>query len=243
MTSFFLNDLPRVSLKTNTMESKSIKRRDRRSFLGALATGATAIGLAPTITSGGIKEGPNGQEGSQLDAWFGSIKGKHRMAFDAVTANDGFSVIWSYTFMNTHNQMGTPDNDLTALIVLRNKAIVLAFEDKIWSKFKLGKMFKLVDYDTNASAERNLYWSPKAGEMPEDGMSIKALMERGVRICVCETAIKMTTRMYAKAKGLDADEVKKEWIAGILPGIQVVPSGVWAVNRAQESGCSYCAAG
>jgi intracellular sulfur oxidation DsrE/DsrF family protein len=49
--------------------------------------------------------------------------------------------------------------------------------------------------------------------------------------------------MYAKSKGLDAEEVKKEWIAGILPGIQVVPSGVWAVNRAQENGCSYCSAG
>jgi intracellular sulfur oxidation DsrE/DsrF family protein len=165
------------------------------------------------------------------------------MVFDAVTANDGFSVIWSYTFMTTHNQTGTADNDLTAMVVLRSKAIPLAFDDKIWSKFKLGKMFKLIDYDTNASADRNLYWAPRAGEMPEDGMAIKALIERGAMFCVCETAIRMTSRMYAKGKGLDPEEVKKEWIAGILPGIQVVPSGVWAVNRAQENGCSYCSAG
>jgi intracellular sulfur oxidation DsrE/DsrF family protein len=145
--------------------------------------------------------------------------------------------------MTTHNQTGTADNDLTAMIVLRSKAIPLALEDKIWTKFKLGKMFKLVDYGTNAAAERNLYWSPKAGEMPEDGMSIKALMERGAKFCVCETAIKMSSRMYAKAKSLDVEEVKNEWIAGILPGIQLVPSGVWALNRAQESGCSYCSAG
>jgi hypothetical protein len=68
-------------------------------------------------------------------------------------------------------------------------------------------------------------------------------MERGAMFCVCETAIKMTSRIYAKSKSLDPEEVKKEWIGGILPGIQVVPSGVWAVNRAQESGCSYCSAG
>ena len=225
------------------MKSNPHNRTNRRSFLGTLATRAAALGLTPTLATGGNMPELSNQEGSQLDAWFNSIKGKHRMVFDAVTANDGFSVIWSYTFMTTHNQTGTADNDLTAMVVLRSKAIPLAFEDKVWAKFKLGKMFKLVDYDTNASAERNLYWSPKPGEMPEEGMSIKALMERGAKFCVCETAIKMTARMYAKSKSLDADEVKKEWIAGILPGIQVVPSGVWAVNRAQENGCSYCSAG
>jgi intracellular sulfur oxidation DsrE/DsrF family protein len=220
---------------------KSASHPDRRQFLGSLAKSAAAIGLSSTAASAGAYV--QSTEGSQLDAWFSSIKGKHRMVFDAISANDGFSVIWSYTFMATHNETGTADNDLTAMIVLRSKAIPLAFNDKIWSKFKLGKMFKLIDYETNASAERNLYWNPKAGEMPEDGMAIMALMERGAMFCVCETAIKMTSRIYAKSKGLDQEEVKKEWIAGILPGIQVVPSGVWAVNRAQENGCSYCSAG
>jgi len=43
--------------------------------------------------------------------------------------------------------------------------------------------------------------------------------------------------------GMDPAEVKKDWVSGILPGIQVVPSGVLAVNRAQEQGCTYCYAG
>jgi intracellular sulfur oxidation DsrE/DsrF family protein len=223
------------------MKASSGARSDLRKFLGSLARGVTAIGL--TSSAANASAYINTPEGSQLEAWFNSIKGKHRMVFDSVTANDGFSVIWSYTFLTTHNQTGTADNDLTAMVVLRSKAIPLAFDDKIWSKFKLGKMFKLIDYDTNASAERNLYWAPKAGEMPEDGMAIKSLMERGAMFCVCETAIKMTSRVYAKGKGLDPEEIKKEWIAGILPGIQVVPSGVWAINRAQENGCSYCSAG
>src|SRR5260221_519337 len=33
---------------------------------------------------------------------------------------------------------------------------------------------------------------------------------------------------------------EKEWLSGLLPGIQPVPSGVWAVGRAQEHGCAYC---
>jgi intracellular sulfur oxidation DsrE/DsrF family protein len=42
---------------------------------------------------------------------------------------------------------------------------------------------------------------------------------------------------------LKADEVYKDFMGGILPGVQVVPSGVWAVGRAQEHGCAYCFAG
>jgi len=39
----------------------------------------------------------------------------------------------------------------------------------------------------------------------------------------------------AKMKMEPAD-VMKDWLSGVLPGIQVVPSGVWAVGRGQEHG-------
>jgi len=42
---------------------------------------------------------------------------------------------------------------------------------------------------------------------------------------------------------MDAAAVKKEWLGAVLPNIQVVPSGVWALGRAQEHGCTYCFAG
>jgi intracellular sulfur oxidation DsrE/DsrF family protein len=42
---------------------------------------------------------------------------------------------------------------------------------------------------------------------------------------------------------MEADAVKKDWMSGLLPGIQPVPSGVWALGRAQENGCGYIFAG
>jgi intracellular sulfur oxidation DsrE/DsrF family protein len=42
---------------------------------------------------------------------------------------------------------------------------------------------------------------------------------------------------------MDAAAVKKEWIAGLFPGIQVVPSGVMGVARAQEFDARYIFAG
>ncbi len=214
----------------------------RRGFLAA--TGAATLGLATSLpVDAGAKVDQNYQHGSDLETWFDKVQGKHKIVFDAVSENEGHSIVWAYTFMTTNNKTGTPDQELSALVVLRNKAIALALDDAAWKKYKLGKMFKIIDMAYNATAERNLYWDPKEGEMPEPGMSIKALLARGVLFCVCETALTLNSRMYARSKSLDPAEVKKEWIAGLIPGIQLVPSGVWAIDRAQEHGCSYCSAG
>jgi intracellular sulfur oxidation DsrE/DsrF family protein len=56
-------------------------------------------------------------------------------------------------------------------------------------------------------------------------------------------AITVYSAALAQTMGLNAAEVKKDWLNNILPGIQVVPSGVWAVGRAQEHGCAYCFVG
>jgi hypothetical protein len=42
---------------------------------------------------------------------------------------------------------------------------------------------------------------------------------------------------------VSADEAAKEWAANVVPGITIIPSGTWGVNRAQEAGCTYCAGG
>ena len=218
-------------------------KSSRRKFFRSLATGAASIGLWAASIPLVAKPKVEYQDASDPDAWFNKLKGKHKMVFDAVSANDGYQVVYTYTFLTTNNKTGTPDNEMGAMIVLRSKAIALAMQDIAWSKYKLGKLFKIVDNITNAAAERNIYWDPKEGEMPQLGMSIKQLQIRGVMFCVCESALTLTSGQYAKNKGLDPATVKNEWITALIPGVQLVPSGVWALNRAQERGASYCYAG
>jgi hypothetical protein len=50
----------------------------------------------------------------------------------------------------------------------------------------------------------------------------------------------VNSALVAQKSGGDAAAIKKEFEAALLPGVQVVPSGLWALNRAQENGCSYC---
>ncbi len=218
---------------------------NRRKFLTALTSVAAALGLSavPSSVKSKPRVNPLIQDSSPIEAWFNTLTGKHKMVFDATSANDGLPIVYAFNFMSTNNKTGTPDDQLNALVVLRSKAIVLAMDSSAWSKYKLGKMFKVLDYSSNAPSERNLYWETKEGEMPQAGMSIRELQERGVKFCVCETAITLTSRQYALSKSLDPAVVKKDWISSLLPEIQLVPSGVWALGRAQEHGCGYCYAG
>lgn len=210
----------------------------RRRFLNLIASSLGLAAITPMSA-----QAKNNSTGGDLEVWFNRLTGKHKMLFDTITPNNGFQVLWPLTFLETHNQTGTPDNELNAIVVLRSKAVPMALDDRMWRKYKLGKFYKVIDPLNNVDADRNLYWDPSKGEMPEEGSSIKDLMARGVMFCVCEKALTLNSSQVAKSKGLDAAQVKQEWMDSILPGIQRVPSGVWALNKAQEHGASYCYAG
>ena len=69
-------------------------------------------------------------------------------------------------------------------------------------------------------------------------------MKSGVLVGVCDMAMTFySAKVFAPKFNMDAAAIKKDWVAAVLPGIQIVPSGVLAVNRAQEHGCTYCYAG
>src|SRR2546430_14717935 len=69
------------------------------------------------------------------------------------------------------------------------------------------------------------------------------LAAKGVLFGICNIALTIFSGMFAKQMGMQAETIKKEWIANLLPGVTVVPSGVIPVNRTQEKGCADCFAG
>ncbi|HEU5147096.1 MAG TPA: Tat (twin-arginine translocation) pathway signal sequence containing protein [Chryseosolibacter sp.] len=213
----------------------------RRTFVGTIAAGATGLLSVPATMLAKSVETPGG---SDAEAWFKKVKGKHRIVYDATEPHNGFPMIWTWVFYKTNNETGTPDDDMTAVVVLRHNAIPYAMEDRLWEKYKFGETFKIIDNNTNMSAMRNPLWLPKEKDYPLPGIDgIKALQDRGAMFCVCDMAIKVYSGFAAKEMEADPEEVRKDWLSGIHPGIQVVPSGVWAVGRAQENGCAYCYAG
>jgi intracellular sulfur oxidation DsrE/DsrF family protein len=234
--------------KTFIMEPSNLPPTDRRSFLGTLATGAAAIslgGLAVPLQSMARSEQSPSPFEEDPDAWFDQIKGKHRIVFDVIEPAGVFPFAWPRVFLLTNAATGTPENESNVVVVLRHEAIPYAMNNTAWSKYNLGKFFKITDDKTKESALRNAFYKPAAGDFQIPGVGpvaigINELQESGVMFCVCNMALTVYGAAVAQSMNMDPKEVYNDFKAAVLPGIQIVPSGVWAIGRAQEHKCAYC---
>lgn len=233
------------------MESKDQNgKTHRRKFLGSLATGAVAmsIGTLATPLQSMAKKTAPATAIDDPDEWFKKIKGKHRLVFDVTQPNGLMPFAWPRVYLMTNAATGTPEKDSNAVVVLRHYGIPYAMEDQLWLKYKLGEVFNINDEGRKAPAVHNAFWKPKPGDFKVPGIGnvaigINELQESGVMFCVCHVAMTVYSNVIAQRMNLKAEDVLKDFTAGLLPGIQIVPSGVWAVGRAQEHGCGYCFAG
>jgi len=221
---------------------------ERRGFLKQIATSAAALSLTMLAPPIKLSASPLDYDLGDADAWFKKVKGKHRIVFDATHPNGNMPFSWPKIFQLTNAATGTPESDVGVVVILRHEAIPYAMESRLWEKYKFGKIFKINDAETNAPSVRNMFWQPKPGDFTVPGVGpveigINQLQDHGVMFCVCNMALTVNSAVTAGQMKMDATEVYNDWKSGILPAIQIVPSGVWAVGRAQENGCAYCYAG
>ncbi|MCI0556110.1 MAG: hypothetical protein L0287_34650 [Anaerolineae bacterium] len=220
---------------------------NRRRFLGSLASGAASLGLAsladPLQAIAAPMNPVLSPDGKSLDEWLDGIKGKHKQVFDSMMPENGIPLAWARVFLMTNKSVGVPESDCSAVLILRHESIPLAMETRLWEKYKFGEMFHLNDPETKAPSVRNMFWEPKPNSLPLPGMGINELLASGVLVGVCDMALTVYSRGVAAKMNISPDECKKDWVAGVFPGIHIVPSGVLAINRAQERGCTYCWAG
>jgi hypothetical protein len=90
---------------------------------------------------------------------------------------------------------------------------------------------------------KNPFLHPKPGILLVEDMAVDRLLAKRVVFGACNVALQVQSKMLASNAGVSPEEAAKEWTANVIPGITLIPSGTWGVNRAQEAGCSYCAGG
>src|SRR5512138_1474726 len=132
------------------MESKKLEINPRRQFLGKMAAGVAAVGITSVISPlQGLAKNYSPVNSEDPDAWFGQIKGKHRIVFDVPHPNEIFPFAWPRIFLATNAATGTAEKDCSIVVVLRHTAIPYAMEDSLWAKYKFGEVFKAEDPKTN----------------------------------------------------------------------------------------------
>jgi hypothetical protein len=210
--------------------NKSIPRRRFFGRVGGVAVlGLLGLGAKPSQAQSPAPraDGPD---------WPGVLKGRHRQVVDAYEANSGFPLAFAYTFL-------APNESATAVVVLRHGAFPIALDHAMWAKYKIGETFKIIDPETKAPATKNPYLNPKPGVLLVDDIALDRLLAKGVVVGACNVALQVQSKMLAGNANVSAEEAAKEWTSNIVPGVTVIPSGTWGVNRAQEGGCTYCAGG
>jgi len=204
----------------------------RRNLFGRLASVAAVgfCGLASMpsrATAAPVADGPN---------WPGKLKGRHRQVVDGTWINDGAPLEYAHNFLATNASPGAA----TVVIILRAGALPIALNSAMWEKYKIGEAFKIIDPETKSPAVKNPFLHPKPGVLRSDDGAVDRLLAAGAVFGACDVALHGQSKRLAGNAGVSAEDAAKEWAANVIPGITVIPAGVWGVNRAQEAGCTYC---
>jgi hypothetical protein len=160
--------------------------------------------------------------------WIDRLTGKYRTVFDAADSNDGMVFTNASVFMMGFKEVYTAsDADMQAVIVMRHRGVIMAFNDAMWEKYGIGPEFKI------ANAEKKNPWSSE----------LATLNGRGATLIACNLAASRQAREFAKRLNLNADDVKKDLYANFVPGVIVQTSGVFATIAAQKAGCAFMKSG
>jgi hypothetical protein len=215
----------------------------RRAFLGKLAVAGAGLALANGGLAGAteLHAATVGSAAPMADEhWLDKLTAKHRQLVDAYNANEGWPLGFTHTFLVTQTPAAGTHG---AVLVLRHTAMPVALDSPLWAKYKIGEAFKIEDPATKKPAVKNPFYKPAPGTLLVDDMAVDRLVARGVFVGACNVALTVLSGMLAPNAGVSKDVALKEWTAGIIPGISLLPSGTWGVNRAQEHGCTYCTGG
>lgn len=217
---------------------------DRRSFLTRFSTALGAFGaaMAATPDDAGAQE-PRAwtPERHPQDEWLDALPGKHRFFFDSSTATGaGDAITFASNYFNANRSgYNLSDTDHAVVICLRHWSTPFAWNDAMWAKYgaPIAERIQFKDPKTKEAPTVNVYQASGYGmQLPNRGVTLDAMIRRGVHFAVCDMASRAYAGLIASALKLPANDVYEDVKANSIANAHYVPAGIVAVNRAQEKG-------
>ena len=204
----------------------------RRSFFTTLASVAGLAALRPA--DGAAQANP--AAGPFDMAWLEQMKGKHKQLYDLGAwslAEDGRPLRFCKNFLDTfHDVYKLQYPEVNTAVGVSGPAFPLNASDRLWEKYKLGERSKVIDPMTRQPSIRNVFY---------DGsdISVKAIQARGTIFWQCNVALGNVAQQLADQFKMPFAEVRADLIAGLNPGVKLMPSHVMSLALAQEHGFTY----
>ena len=181
------------------------------------------------------------------DAWDMSWMqrlGRYRTAYDSPEIEQGAALHFAVASTSGYKAaLGATDADVTPVLILRHTASVMTLNDAMWKRLALGETHELKDPTSGEPATRNPFIGYRRGDAHSligAAAGIDVLMSRGAIVMACNNALRgVAYRLRQKETRLTADAAMAEVRGSVLPGVYVMPNGIFAVSAAQDAGCHY----
>jgi hypothetical protein len=217
-----------------TKELVMSERSSRRSFFMSLAS----VGGAAAVAARDVAAQSTSAAGGPFDmAWLEQMKGKHKQLYDLGSFDlgaDNRPLRFCRNFLDTFRDVYKLEHPgVNTAVGISGPAIAMNVSDRIWEKYKLGERSKIIDPMTKQPSIRNIFLSD------DPDISIKAMQARGTIFWQCNVALGNVAQQLATQFKMPVGEVRADLIAGLNPGVKLMPSHVMALALAQERGFTY----
>ena len=207
----------------------------RRSFISAVASLA-GVAAAQSSAAQGVSQTPNRLQGNWDLSWLDQLKGAHKQLYDLGShdlASDPRPLRFARNFLDTFRDVYRLEfPDIDTAVGISGPAFPMNASDKLWAKYRLGERSKIVDPMTKQPAVRNIF-------LDGPDISVKAMQARGTVFWQCNVALGVVSQQLAAATQMPVEEVRADLVAGLNPGVRLVPSHVMALALIQERGFTY----
>jgi hypothetical protein len=209
--------------------------QSRRSFLTAL----TSLAGVTVIHADGAQTAAQGRPAPAQTwdlRWIDELKAQHKQVFDLGEGDlvaEPRLLRFPRNYLDTfHEVYGLEFPEVRAIVGISGRGFPINASDRLWEKYALGERSKIVDPATTKPAVRNVFMDDKT-------MGVKSLTTRGTIFWQCNLALSNIAQQLATARQLTVADVRADLIAGLNPGVRLVPSHVMAMGLVQERGVTY----
>jgi hypothetical protein len=206
----------------------------RRSFLTALASVTSLVAVGSRDAAG---QNASPSAGAFDMVWLEQMKGKHKQVYDLGSFDlgaDNRPLRFCKNFLDTFRDVYKLEHPgINTAAGISGPAIAMNMSDRIWEKYKLGERSKIIDPMTKQPSVRNIFLDDVSD------ISIKAMQARGTIFWQCNVALGNVAQQLATQFKMPVAEVRADLIAGLNPGVKLMPSHVMALALAQERGFTY----